>query len=443
MATIVKRKDRYHVVHDYINNQGERKQKWKSFRTKKEATAYKNTIETEDRPANTQSHSVPQKTVQEYLDEWVAVYSQSNWKYSQYSTAKALIRNHIVPYIGDINISDVTPLDIENLYNKLRKKKKQNGECLSSTTIKYVHATLKVAFSKAVEWKLLTESPVTCKAPKVSETDITIWSDDMFKKALSSIKNKQLHLAVHLSFICSLRPGETLGLTWDCVNFDESYITINKTIQRANTKAIELLPSDELMQTFPNQISASKTTLILKKPKTKTSTRKIFIPPPLRDELLDRYGDIQRIKHYLGSEYNDYNLVFALDTGMPLEVNLCTKWFKKWQKDSGLGFPPLTFHEIRHSSSTYKLRASGGDAKSVQGDTGHAKADTLLNTYSHIEDERRANLTMTIAKDFYGEDVIDEVMSSDNDLNDDIIKRITSDPELQKRTLAALLSNLG
>jgi len=129
---------------------------------------------------------------------------------------------------------------------------------------------------------------------------------------------------------------------------------------------------------------------------------------------------------------------------MPLEVNLCTKWFKKWQKESGLNFPfPLTFHEIRHSSSTYKLRASGGDAKSVQGDAGHAKADTLLNTYSHIEDEHIANLTMTIAKDFYGKDVIDEVMSNDNDIDDDIIKRITSNPELQKRTLAALLSNLG
>jgi len=128
---------------------------------------------------------------------------------------------------------------------------------------------------------------------------------------------------------------------------------------------------------------------------------------------------------------------------VPIEVKLCTKWFKDWQKQSMLGYPNLTFHEIRHSSSTYKLRISGGDTKSVQGDTGHAKADTLLNTYSHTEDKCRANLTMTIAKDFYGEDVMDEVMSSDNEIDDDIIKRITSDPELQKRTLAALLSNLG
>ncbi len=48
MATIVKRKDRYHVVYDYINKEGQRKQRWKAFRTKREATAYKKTIESND-----------------------------------------------------------------------------------------------------------------------------------------------------------------------------------------------------------------------------------------------------------------------------------------------------------------------------------------------------------------------------------------------------------
>jgi len=47
------------------------------------------------------------------------------------------------------------------------------------------------------------------------------------------------------------------------------------------------------------------------------------------------------------------------------------------------------------------------------------------------------------AEPIYGEDVIYEVMSSDKDIDDDIIKRIISNPELQKRTLAALIGKLG
>jgi len=122
---------------------------------------------------------------------------------------------------------------------------------------------------------------------------------------------------------------------------------------------------------------------------------------------------------------------------VPIEVKLCTKWFKDWQKNSMLGYPKLTFHEIRHSSSTYKLRISGGDTKSVQGDTGHAKADTLINTYSHIEDHQRMHLTSTIEEDFYG--------TSPKQLNsseDDILELIKNNPELRNKILSSLLSDV-
>jgi len=377
-------------------------------------------------------------TYTQYLEEWISVYSKSNWKYAQYTAVKGLIKNHVNPHIGEMQLHAVSPLDIEKLYNKLRVKKKKGGDYLSPTTIKYIHSTLKVAFAKAVEWQLINKSPVTCKAPKIAEPNITIWSDEMFKIALDNISHKQLHLAVHIAFICSLRPGEVLALTWEDINLDESCININKTIQRVNKEALKLLPQDELIHLFPNSSEHSSTSLILKTPKTKSSVRKVFITPPLKAELLERKSDIARLKIYLGGEYVDNNMVFALNDGTPVEVNLCTKWFKKWQIKSGLDFPMLTFHEIRHSSSTYKLRASGGDAKSVQGDTGHAKADTLLNTYSHIEDEQRMNLTKTIADDFYGESYEEPPKSK----HEDIFAVIENNPELKKELLMRLLDEM-
>ncbi len=114
---------------------------------------------------------------------------------------------------------------------------------------------------------------------------------------------------------------------------------------------------------------------------------------------------------------------------MPIEVKLCAKRFRNWQEQSGLGLPIITLHEIRHSSSTYKLRVSGGDTKSVQGDTGHSKADTLINTYSHVEDMQRMQLTNTIEKDFYGDDKPNE---KPNEI--DIVSLIQNDPELRKKS---------
>ena len=42
-----------------------------------------------------------------------------------------------------------------------------------------------------------------------------------------------------------------------------------------------------------------------------------------------------------------------------------------------------------NSSITYKLKLTGGDIKSVQGDSGHAQAKMVTDQYSHILDENR------------------------------------------------------
>ncbi|MBN2878493.1 MAG: site-specific integrase [Clostridia bacterium] len=438
MAAIVKRKNKYHVVYDYIDDYGVRKQKWKSCNSKREADKFK--VEIESKKLIGEFVIPDEKTVESFLEEWVELYSKTHWQHSQYSTVKGMLKNHVYPIIGNISIQDVTPMHIERLYNQLSKKPKyraKNGECLSSTTIKYIHSTLKVAFKKAEEWLIIDRTPVKCAAPRIAKPKITIWSDDMFKVALKQMDDKLLHLAVHLTFLCSLRPGETLGLTWDCVDFDKGTILINKTIQRAYKDALEELPKDTVIHIFDNVEPDAKTTLILKTPKTKTSVRKVYLSSPLVQELTERKCQVDKLNELLGSDYKDSNLVFCMDDGLPVEVKLCTKWFRDWQKQSMLGYPKLTFHEIRHSSSTYKLRISGGDTKSVQGDTGHAKADTLINTYSHIEDHQRMHLTSTIEEDFYG-----TPPKQESKKEDDILELIKNNPVLRKKAINVLLSDI-
>ena len=44
---------------------------------------------------------------------------------------------------------------------------------------------------------------------------------------------------------------------------------------------------------------------------------------------------------------------------------------------------------------------SGGDFKSVQGNTGHSTAATLMDTYAHTQDKPRLELTEKIEANFY------------------------------------------
>ena len=139
----------------------------------------------------------------------------------------------------------------------------------------------------------------------------------------------------------------------------------------------------------------------MKKPKTKTSTRTLYITDELRNELQTRKEKIEQQRKYYGANYADYNLVFALEDGYPIEPKLCEKWFKKWQNGPGLAFPDIVFHSIRHSSTTYKLVLSQGDIKSVQGDTGHSSAKLVTDTYAHIQVDSRKALADSLEKDFY------------------------------------------
>ena len=81
-------------------------------------------------------------------------------------------------------------------------------------------------------------------------------------------------------------------------------------------------------------------------------------------------------------------MLFRLPNGLAVEPVLIRKKFLKWQ-DAHPEFPRIVFHGLRHSSATYQLMISGGDVKAVQGTTGHATADMLVNTYAHIQQSSR------------------------------------------------------
>ena len=110
--------------------------------------------------------------------------------------------------------------------------------------------------------------------------------------------------------------------------------------------------------------------MILKKPKTESSIRKVWLPKTVAYILREWQSSQEELKNFLGNEYQDFNLVVALDNGRPCEDRIMLKEFEKLRKSAGL--PKVVFHSLRRSSTTYKLKLNNGDLKAAQGDTGHA-----------------------------------------------------------------------
>ena len=124
----------------------------------------------------------------------------------------------------------------------------------------------------------------------------------------------------------------------------------------------------------------------------------------LREELKQWLERLKREEALDPERYRNSGMLLRLPNGLAVEPVLIRKKFLKWQ-DAHPEFPRIVFHGLRHSSATYQLLQSGGDFKSVQGNTGHATATVLMDTYAHTQDKPRLELTEKIEADFYTQDV--------------------------------------
>ena len=64
-------------------------------------------------------------------------------------------------------------------------------------------------------------------------------------------------------------------------------------------------------------------------------------------------------------------------------------------------FRKLSRTLFHFSGYSYQLMISGGDVKAVQGTTGHASANLLVNTYAHIQQDSRKKLGKKFEEGFY------------------------------------------
>lgn len=202
MATIVKRGNHTSIVYRYTDEMGVKHQRWERVEPGEDPEIKKLEIEL---ALKNQEFIAPQGiTVRELLLKFAKVQSISKWAFNTYSGNIDMMENHIFPYIGDREIQKVTPYEIEELLIKLRKvrvkgpkscnKPEEEIPFLSSTTIRHVYTLLNSAFAKAVEWKMIKESPVVCAPPKKNKVEAAIWAPDEVALALEHMEKWQIPL---------------------------------------------------------------------------------------------------------------------------------------------------------------------------------------------------------------------------------------------------------
>ena len=375
-----------------------------------------------------------------------------------YDSQTALIANYINPIIGDMEVQDITTRVVDKYIQTLqktpsvsRKNRKARTEFVTNSTIEKIIKLLRCAFKQAVRWELIEKNPFdNVVLPKTEYKKRDIWDAETIRLALDQCTDSKLYIAMNLAFACSLRMGEILGLTWKNVHIedeniatDNAYIYIEAELARASKQAIETLGEKDIYHIFTPLMPNTSTRIILKKPKTDSSIRKVWLPKTVAYILREWKTSQEELKSFLGDEYQDFDLVVALPNGRPCENRIIEKEFSLLKQKAGL--PNVVFHSLRHSSTTYKLKLNHGDLKVTQGDTGHAEIDMITKVYAHILDEDRKINAQKFESAFYANPDLRKVTPPQEQPQAQpidlaaLIEQLQKSPELAN-TLAALIA---
>jgi integrase len=298
-------------------------------------------------------------TVADWMDIWLRDYL-GNVKDATSANYEYLTRVHINPTIGQARLESLQPHTIQALYNKM------SDSGLSAKTVKNVHGVLHRALAQAQLCGYLRSNPSgACILPRVTRRDLTPLDEEdtaRFLKAIRGHRNEPLFIT---ALFTGMREGEILGLTWDCVDFENGLIYVNKQLQMARGSKVQgykLVPP-------------------------KNGRGRVIAAPALVMRTLRAHRTHQTEQRLrAGALWHDTNLVFTLDDGLHIAHSTIYKQFKAVVKS--IGRPDARFHDLRHSYAVAAIRA-GDDIKTVQGNLGHATASFTLDVYGHVTDQMR------------------------------------------------------
>ena len=166
-------------------------------------------------------------TIEQWGLEWMQTFKAWKIKHSTMDNYESDFRMHIVPYIGHIELKDLTTLHIQPTYTKAQ----QNG--LSPKSIRNIHGLVHGMLAKAQSLDMVRKNvSEDCELPVVEKTEMHTLSDVELRRFLAIAKDDPFYLMYYVDFFTGLRESELIGLTWDCIDFAKGTIRVYRQFVR-------------------------------------------------------------------------------------------------------------------------------------------------------------------------------------------------------------------
>jgi integrase len=292
--------------------------------------------------------------VDEWLDYWAENIASVRVRARTLATYRTMIRLHLNPYIGKRRLDQLQPEHLEQTYKQLLDKG------LSPASVLRVHRMLHRALKIAMQRDRVARNVATLVEPPRQERPKTPEPLDVeeCKRVLAAAEGLRNSARWTVALALGLRQSEALALQWKDIDFDRGTLSVRRGLHR--------VPAEGLVFT---------------EPKTDRSRRTIAVPAPLIEALRRQRVAQNEERLVAGTEWDDWDLVFAQSNGRPLDKHSDYEaWIKLLNRAK---VRHIRLHDGRHTAATLLLTA-GVHPRVVMELLGHSQMRTTTDIYSHV-----------------------------------------------------------
>lgn len=356
MASIEQLGKRNYMARISVKHNGKYKRVNKAGFVRK-SDAQKWATEMESRKYKGSSLKYSQQSLLEYFKEWYETFKVRSISPNTQKGYKSTMRVIKKYWIDDIPLNEIKNEDYQKFINKF-------ADSHAKSTVKKAHSQIKGAIQHAYQVHLIHDdftNGVNITGLKSKPADNKYLEMDEIEKltqyCLQNIKNINdvRFIMILTGLLSGSRYAETIGLTWDCIDFDKAELHIDKNYSQVDH---EFGPT-----------------------KNKSSKRIIPIDQVLVNALKKWHIIVQKYLLATGKK-NPNNFVFLSRMGNVISNNSVNKNLKLICKNM-LFKNKITFHGLRHSHASYLL-ASGLSMQYVSKRLGHSSLETTQSTYAHF-----------------------------------------------------------
>lgn len=320
------------------------------------------------------------KTYKEILEYWLYEVKFQDIKNTSKEVYDKVYKKHIQnSKIMKIKINKLKKEDMQSFYNII--KNKNIGESIIKIIKIEIQGSIRFAYENEL---IIKDFSKLVTAPKIRKRTferkkIKFFTEEEEKIFIKEIEGERLELLYILALSTGARQSELLALTWNDINFNKNYIRINKIAK---------------YQQIITKEKRSKYQAIIQTPKTEKSIRIVPFPESIKSKI---YSYKKEQEEILGN-INKNNLIFCNIEGKYINGNNVYMNFKRIlkriNKEKNI-LPNITFHDLRHTYAT-RLFEKGVNPKIVQEILGHSNISITLNTYTHVSEEIKKEVSEKI-----------------------------------------------